>query len=232
MESTTIEFAVDMTCDSCVELVKNNLAGVSGIENVQINLEKKQVVIQSKLSTLQLLKILESTGKKVAVKGYAGSQAAVSILEAGNSNINGVIRFIQATPNTCIIDGTVDGLNAGLYHIFIHECGDISAGCDNVGNVFNPEGTPIGRTYGDLGEIQSDSSMRAEFRLENGIVKVSEIIGRAFVISNKSEDKRNWKKLVCGVIARSAGLFQNPKSICACDGTTIWDEVVKAKSTL
>lgn len=31
-------------------------------------------------------------------------------------------------------------------------------------------------------------------------------------------------RLACGIIARSAGLFQNPKQICSCDGLTIWEE--------
>ncbi len=32
-----------------------------------------------------------------------------------------------------------------------------------------------------------------------------------------------------GIIARSAGLFQNPKKVCTCDGVTIWDEARKNK---
>lgn len=31
-------------------------------------------------------------------------------------------------------------------------------------------------------------------------------------------------RLACGIIARSAGILQNYKKICACDGVTIWDE--------
>lgn len=31
-------------------------------------------------------------------------------------------------------------------------------------------------------------------------------------------------RLACGVISRSAGLFENTKKICACDGLTLWDE--------
>ena len=31
-------------------------------------------------------------------------------------------------------------------------------------------------------------------------------------------------RLACGIVARSSGLFQNPKQICACDGLTLWDE--------
>lgn len=31
-------------------------------------------------------------------------------------------------------------------------------------------------------------------------------------------------RLACGIIARSAGLFENAKQICACDGVTLWEE--------
>lgn len=44
-------------------------------------------------------------------------------------NLIGVIRFAQI-PEGCIIDGTVDGLTPGEHGIHIHECGDISNGCD------------------------------------------------------------------------------------------------------
>lgn len=30
--------------------------------------------------------------------------------------------------------------------------------------------------------------------------------------------------VACGIIARSAGMFENYKKLCACDGVTIWDE--------
>lgn len=33
-----------------------------------------------------------------------------------------------------------------------------------------------------------------------------------------------FSRLACGIIARSAGLFQNPKVICACDGVSLWEE--------
>ena len=31
-------------------------------------------------------------------------------------------------------------------------------------------------------------------------------------------------RLACGIISRSAGLFENTKKICACDGVTLWEE--------
>lgn len=60
--------------------------------------------------------------------------SAVSML-GGNSGysvgnlIRGVIRFAE-TPEGCIVDGTIDGLTPGEHGMHIHECGDISNGCD------------------------------------------------------------------------------------------------------
>lgn len=231
MASTTIEFAVQMTCNSCVDSVKKCITNVEGIEDVQISLDEQRVVIKSNLPTLKLLKILESTGKRVAVKGYAGGQAAVSILQAGNPNVKGVVRFIQPTTGVCIVDGTVDGLNTGHYHAYIYECGDLSNGCENIGQVFNPKKTTDGKIYGDIGTIDSKENNRSQFRFENNQISVTDLIGRAFVVTEESASLEKTKKIACGIIARSAGLFQNPKSICACDGTTIWDEAGK-KSAL
>lgn len=60
--------------------------------------------------------------------------SAVSML-GGNSGysfgelIKGVVRFVQ-TKDGCIVDGTIDGLTAGPHGLHIHECGDISQGCE------------------------------------------------------------------------------------------------------
>lgn len=128
MSVTKIEFAVQMTCNSCVEAVRKSLQNESGIKNFNVDLENESVVVESNLSTLEIQKLLESTGKKVAVRGFAGSIAGVSIIESCKKNVQGVVRFVQASSQTCIIDGTVDGLKPGLHGINIHECGDISQG--------------------------------------------------------------------------------------------------------
>lgn len=101
-----------------------------------------------------------------------------------------------------------------------------------MGNIYNPETTQNGRVYGDLGTVVAQKNGRATFRMEDNVIKISEIIGRSLVVSLKIEDNGSQKKLSAGIIARSAGLFQNPKTICACDGVTIWDEASKPKSTL
>ncbi|XP_011305383.1 superoxide dismutase 1 copper chaperone-like isoform X2 [Fopius arisanus] len=42
--------------------------------------------------------------------------------------------------------------------------------------------------------------------------------------STSKFDGNSGQKLTCGIIARSSGVFENMKRICACDGKTLWDE--------
>lgn len=217
------------SCESCVDKVKKSLENVHGVKSIDVDLQKGSVVVESSLPVLDLQQILEATGRSVAIKGYDGSIAAVSILEAGNKNIKGVVRFIQATPDTCIIDGTIDGLTTGTHSIEVHENGDLSRGCESIGEIFNPENDTGKRKYGYLGSIIAERNGRADFRLEDNVLKLSDVIGRSFVVTSKVEGICQ-QCVACGIIARSAGLFQNPKTICACDGTTIWDEVSKPSS--
>ncbi|KAJ7358714.1 hypothetical protein OS493_022158 [Desmophyllum pertusum] len=67
-------------------------------------------------------------------------------------------------------------------------------------------------------------------------VKVWDVIGRSLVVHHGEDDLgRGCNKLskitgnsgpglTCGIIARSAGLFQNSKKFCACDGKIIWED--------
>ena len=161
----------------------------------------------------------------------------------GDGKVEGVIRFLQVDTENCVIDGTIDGLNAyGEHALAIHECGDISGGCSSVGEHFNPRNMRHGsphdkeRHIGDLGNIVADELGRAEFKFSDSLLKVSDIIGRSIVVAEGKDDFGEGghplspingncgKVLSCGIIARSAGLFQNSKRICACDGVTLWDE--------
>lgn len=109
-----------------------------------------------------------------------------------------------------------------------------SAGCSSVGSFFNLENVRNkARIYGNLGEIEAKEDGRAEFRFEDNVVNLSDVVGRALVITEGMKDNIPFgRRLACGIIARSSGLFQNPKTICACDGVSIWDETKKPKSVL
>ncbi|XP_016766981.1 copper chaperone for superoxide dismutase isoform X2 [Apis mellifera] len=254
MTTTKIEFAVNMTCQKCVDLVRNTLTGIDGIENIDISLENNNVIVETNLPYSIIQEKIEQTGKKAILKGYGDTFSAVTMLGGNsgytvNNKIMGVIRFTQ-TPDGCLIDGTIDGLTPGEHGIHIHECGDISQGCDSVGEHFNPNNTIHGGPkddifkrvniiiyhVGDLGNIMVNDFGRATFRMIDKVIEIADIIGRSLVITEKPDDLgrgtnpkskidgNSGNKLACGIIARSSSLFQNTKKICACDGLTLWDE--------
>ncbi|CAL7946829.1 unnamed protein product [Xylocopa violacea] len=252
MTTAKIEFAVNMTCQKCVDSVRNALTGINGIESIDISLEKGNVIVSTNLPYSVIQEKIEQSGKKAVLKGYGDNSSAVAML-GGNSGYSvenrtiGVVRFVHI-PDGCLVDGTIDGLTPGKHGMHIHECGDISQGCDSVGEHFNPYNTVHGgpgddilkRHVGDLGNIVADNSGRATFRIIDKFITIPDIIGRSLVVTEQPDDLgkgdnskskidgNSGNKLACGIIARSSGLFQNTKRICACDGLTLWDERDKA----
>lgn len=254
MTVAKIEFAVNMTCQKCVDSIRNTLTGVNGIEKIDISLEKGNIIVETDLPYSLIQEKIEETGRQAVLKGYGDGTSAVAML-GGNSGYSvgdktfGVIRFAQVADG-CLIDGTIDGLTPGEHGMHIHECGDISQGCDSVGEHFNPHNAVHGgpnddafkRHMGDLGNITADKSGRATFRIIDKLVQIPDIIGRSLVITENPDDLgkgdsptskidgNSGNRLACGIIARSSGLFQNTKKICACDGLTLWDERDKVLS--
>lgn len=248
-----VEFDVQMTCQKCVNKIDTALKELDGVNRVEISLEKGSVVVESSLPSSVLLEKIESTGRKAVLKGYGGTleqpkvtSAAVAMLGGtiGYSRsplLKGVVRFVQSG-DSCVIDGTVDGLSPGMHGLHIHECGDLSQGCHGIGDHFDLSRSQHGgpddkeRHTGDLGNIEADNNGRAQFRFIDHMINVYDIIGRSLVVTDKPDDfgksehplstvdGNSGDKLACGVISRSAGLFENPKKICACDGVTLWDE--------
>ncbi|KAM7085199.1 copper chaperone for superoxide dismutase isoform 1-T1 [Molossus nigricans] len=268
----TLEFAVQMTCQSCVDAVRTSLQGVAGVQSVEVELENQMVLVQTTLPSQEVQALLEGTGRQAILKGMGSGLlqnlgAAVAILgETGP--VQGVVRFLQLTPERCLIEGTIDGLEPGPHGLHVHQFGDLTSNCNSCGDHFNPDGTSHGgpqdseRHRGDLGNVHADASGRATFRIEDEQLKVSgkeseglssqggplsedvhclpskvwDVIGRSLVIDEGEDDLgrgshplsritgNSGKRLACGIIARSAGLFQNPKQICSCDGITMWEE--------
>ncbi|KAL1131429.1 hypothetical protein AAG570_011046 [Ranatra chinensis] len=248
-----------MTCQSCVDTIEKKLNKVEGIDNVAISLEKGTVLVQTSLPSSIVQQSIEDTGRRAVIKGYGGvltrfvtTQASRGVSSAvamlggttgySKTGVQGVVRLVQADPDVCVIDGTIDGLSPGLHGLHIHECGDISRGCDSVGDHFSlvdsQHGGPtdINRHTGDLGNIEAGADGRAVFRLEDSCVKVNDVLGRSIVVTEQPDDLgrgsnlkspidgNSGQRLACGIISRSAGLFENSKKICACDGVTLWDE--------
>ena len=156
----------------------------------------------------------------------------------------GVVRMVQLSEEVMVIEGTLDGLSTGPHGIHVHEFGDMRQAGAYIGGHYNPTksihgppgGHPGHRHAGDLGNVVADERGRGTFRLEEREMKVWDIIGRAFAVTEGADDLgqggggssavdgNSGQVLACAIIARSAGLFQNSKKICTCDGKTLWEE--------
>ncbi|KAF9426127.1 hypothetical protein BGZ94_006927 [Podila epigama] len=267
------EFAVEMTCQSCVKDVTNVLEGAEGIKKFDINLKEQRVVVEGSAPPSVVSRLLKNTGKTVIVRGSgvaqgAHSGAAVCILDIqhddptyttvpGTEKPYGLVRFLQVNNETCVVDVTVQGLTPGQHGIHIHELGDTSGGAATTGPHYNPTGVAHGDAetghVGDLGNIEVDEKGWGDLVLESRRIKVWDIIGRSMVVTEKpddlgrgaltmetpstgaettrpaatsvvNDDGESGKGVICGIIARSAGVFENAKKVCDCSGTTLWEE--------
>ncbi|KAJ8526850.1 hypothetical protein K7X08_029327 [Anisodus acutangulus] len=72
---------------------------------------------------------------------------------------------------------------------------------------------------GDLGTLDVDEKDEAFYSGPKEKLRVADLIGRAIAVY-ATEDKSD-PGLEAAVIARSAGVGENYKKLCTCDGTTI-----------
>ena len=110
--------------------------------------------------------------------------------------------------------GLPDESNENRYSVSIHEFGDLSSPPYSCGPVFALEGVCDGL----LGHFTSPTA----FYLSNLNMDMSRLIGRSCVITRT---KYGVKEVAAvGIVARSAGVYENPKMFCTCDGLSIFDE--------
>jgi len=201
MVFSKVEFAVSMNCQSCVDAITKKLEGVQGIRNFEVNLHNEQVIVESTLPIFELQSLLESTGKNVLIKGVGSKKLASAIAVLGypvgftTGAVRGVVRFTEVEQN-CVVDGTIDGLLPGCHGIHIYSSGDLSQGCNSIGDHYNPLNSSHGspdddidkRHLGDLGNIKADSNGRAVFRIIDRHIKLPDIIGRSLGVTAQADD--------------------------------------------
>lgn len=174
----TYQFAVEMTTSNCLQKVTSALE-IDGVLKFEINLEKREVLIESSQSSSDLLRVLEQTGLRTRIIGLGkeGHNQGCAMCALGFigerpvGTILGIVRFVQLTDDELHIEGTLTGLSPGLHGLHIHEFGDLSSGCLSTGVHYNPKkqthGAPNSPSHhqGDLGNIKADQDGRAQFRL-------------------------------------------------------------------
>eukprot|EP01119_Soliformovum_irregulare_P021457 TRINITY_DN7145_c0_g2_i1.p1 TRINITY_DN7145_c0_g2~~TRINITY_DN7145_c0_g2_i1.p1 ORF type:complete len:165 (+),score=42.24 TRINITY_DN7145_c0_g2_i1:39-497(+) len=145
-----LQFNVEMHCQGCVESIRNVLKDVSGIQQMDFDMEHQEVVIQTTAHSSDILEAMRQTGKEVNISGMGEGSSAVSIIEGQRKEEKGVIRFIQITSDLVLVEGKIEGLPRGKYGVHIHQFGDIS-GTDTMGPHYNPTDSPHGGSFMKLG---------------------------------------------------------------------------------
>jgi copper chaperone for superoxide dismutase len=239
----SLEFMVEMSCGKCVASVEAACVTVPGVEAVVANLAQNtvRVVATAAASADDVVNAVVLAGYKCRLVGQGEldvfgedlaqrlgtnlrtlrqSLAAVSEFkgsEYGHGDVAGVVRFVQVDETTCMVEGRLSGLaKHKKYKIAIHEFGDLTRGVSSVGEIWQ---APVG----DLGNVLADANGDAVVasRVVRGEIKVWDVIGRAVGIV--PVECSETEKGVAAVLARSAGMGDNLKQQCACDGTVIWE---------
>lgn len=61
-----------MTCQKCVNAIRESIANIEGIQNIDISLEHGTVVVETNLPYSVIQERIEKTGRQAVLKGYGG----------------------------------------------------------------------------------------------------------------------------------------------------------------
>ncbi|KAJ5811241.1 Heavy metal-associated domain HMA [Penicillium robsamsonii] len=233
-------FSVPMTCDGCVKSISTSLHSLEGINKVEANLKDQLVFVEGTAPPSSIVTAIENTGRDAILRGSGTTDSsAVCILETHSksvsNNIRGLVRMVQVSPNMTLIDLTINGLSPGKYWTTIREAGDISRGAESTGGIWeavkskvlgaDAAAAPAKETRGILGTVDVDNKGRGSVFMDRPVA-IWELIGRSMVVSKGTEGpfKREDENTLVGVIARSAGVWDNDKMVCSCSGKNVWQE--------
>ncbi|KAJ3127538.1 clathrin associated protein complex large subunit [Nowakowskiella sp. JEL0407] len=247
-----VEFAIQNSSDpnsNVKETIESALSNFpsDSISSVKFS-DEDAVSLVTSLSPLLLLNSFRKQNLTCVFRGASTlnskspttTTAAVCIFEAfkglnpnqwAQLDNRGLARLVQVSEEEILVDITLTfprGLNSTFtpaLSVNVHEFGDISNGAESTGSAIL-----------NLGTIESNSSHSHRDVEYVGIVKgkVWEVIGRSIVVAPIAGSDDNGKDLYvcCGVVARSAGMFENTKKVCSCSGKTLWEEEFVSGETL
>ena len=162
--------------------------------------------------------------------------SAVCILETHSNTVSnkirGLARMVQVSPTMTLVDLTINGLTPGKYWATVRQAGDISQGAASTGGIWESlkskvlGSEPTGKeARGIFGSVDVDDKGRGNVFLDRPVA-IWELIGRSMVVSKTTEGpfRREDDNTLVGVIARSAGVWDNDKMVCSCSGKNVWQE--------
>ncbi|KAF2500279.1 Cu,Zn superoxide dismutase-like protein [Lophium mytilinum] len=225
-------FAVPLHCEDCIKDVSGSLYKLKGIKNVTANLKDQLISVEGNEAPSAIVEAIQSTGRDAIIRGSGKSEsAAVCILESHAAHVankvRGLARMVQVGDKITIVDLSVRGVSPGTYHATVRATGDISEGPESTGPIWDAvkagkEGTPA---KGVFGTVEVGKGGVGTVFLDKPI-QIWEMIGRSMVVARQQDGKfdKNDADTLVGVIARSAGVWDNDKTVCSCSGKTVWEE--------
>lgn len=232
-------FNVPMECESCVESVSGALKGIRDVESFKVDLKSETATVVGNAPPSEIVKAIQETGKDAIIRGTGKpNSAAVCILESFDPKdklqpVKGLARIVAVSDLSVYVDLTVNGLEKGNYYLLVRKSGNLSEGALSAGanyHAFAPievdQPSNMSTTINSLNAFNSNSLLFSGQSFLHANLKIHELIGRSMVLS-KLKDEVSSDDL-CGVIARSAGAWENDKLVCSCTGKTVWQERVDA----
>ncbi|KAJ5542254.1 hypothetical protein N7535_004676 [Penicillium sp. DV-2018c] len=232
-------FSVPMTCEGCVKSVSSSLNALEGITKVEANLKDQLVFVEGTAPPSSIVSAIQNTGRDAILRGSGTTDSsAVCILETHSTTVpnkvRGLARMVQVSPNKTLVDLTINGLSPDKYCATVREAGDISRGAESTGGIWEAvkanvlggdAASPAKESRGIFGSVDVGSDGRGSVFLDRPVA-IWELIGRSMVVSKGAEGpfKREDENTLVGVIARSAGVWDNDKMVCSCSGKNIWQE--------
>ena len=225
-------FSVPMHCDACIEDISVALSKLPGMQETDFSLPKQLLTTTSTAAPSAIISTIQGTGRTAIIRGSGkANSAAVCILETPPpptppsvpeaSPIRGLARLIELSDRITLLDATLTGLPKGAYNASIRRSGDISNAPGSMGGVFT--GLEGDKT-GNLGKLEADENGRGSLVGEVDW-RVWEMVGRGVVVEKLGDEREEGGDgLVVGVVARSAGVWENEKVVCGCSGKTVWEE--------
>ncbi|KAF4454730.1 putative LYS7-copper chaperone for superoxide dismutase Sod1p [Fusarium austroafricanum] len=228
-------FAVPLSCDGCVKAVSDSLYKLGGISHVEGNLKDQLITVKGTAAPSAIVEAIQATGRDAILRGSgASNSAAVSILETfedpvdgfyeePSRDVRGLARMVQVNSGRTLVDLTIRGVSPGTYKASIRAYGDLKNGATSTGPIWSGDDKKF---RGDLGVVEVGEDGRGATFVDHGF-QIWEVIGHAMVLTRqeeKGEPLKNDKDTVVGIIARSAGMWDNDKTVCSCTGKTLWEE--------
>ncbi|PKA61625.1 Superoxide dismutase [Cu-Zn], chloroplastic [Apostasia shenzhenica] len=229
------EFMVDMSCEGCVSAVKSSMLQLHGgyfnliIGEFDLLFPSPNHFFGFTASDVTPV-VAESIRKRhlTAVSFLLSWFFLVEFLisaavaEFKGPILYGVVRLAQVKLGLARIEASFSGLSPGRHGWSINEYGDLTRGAASTGKIFNPTNHSSVKPLGDLGTLDASENGEAQFSGSKEELRVSDLIGRSIVVY-ENDDKLESSGIAAAVIARSAGVGENYKKICTCDGVTIWE---------